>query len=200
MDDIGVRPRIDGKCIVVFKPSGKIIEVEQGTLLLDAAKHAGVDITTPCGGFGRCGKCKVQIEMGEVSRRQTSHLTQSDIEKGVALACMTVVKGDAIVYVEPKEAVKLAPPQETTAERIALPIACEWQRNPRIRKYYVEIEPPTLADATNDFDRLKRELKLKHGIENVYTSLHVLKNLPTILRQDEWKVTAVLETDSANDG
>lgn len=198
MENLGARVKTDGKCIVVFKPSGKIIEIEQGTLLLDAARRAGVEVQTPCGGFGRCGRCKVQVEMGEVARRQTPHLTQADIEKGVALACMTVVKGDAIVYVEPKETVKLAPPLETAAEKIALPIACEWERNPRIRKYCVSIEPPTLADATNDFDRLRRELKLKHGVENIYASLHVLRSLPTTLRQDGWKVTAVLETDKSD--
>ncbi len=200
MDKSGVRKNPDGKCIIVFKPSGKIVEAEQGTLLLDAAKRAGVEVQTPCGGFGRCGRCKVQIEMGEVARRQGPHLTQAEIERGVALACMTVVKGDVIVYVEPKEVTRLAPPQETTAEKIALPIACEWQRNPRIRKYFLNIEPPTLADATNDFDRLRRELKRQAGVDNVFASLQVLKNLPTVLRQDEWNVTAVLESDNTDNG
>ncbi|MBI2954006.1 MAG: DUF4445 domain-containing protein [Chloroflexi bacterium] len=195
MSDLGVKAKRDGQCIIVFKPSGKIIEVEQGTLLLDAARRAGVEVITPCGGFGRCGRCKVQVEMGEVARRQSAHLTQAEIDKGSALACMTVVKGDAIVYVEPKEKVKLAPPLETAAEKIALPIACEWQRNPRIRKYYLEVEPPTLADATNDLDRLRRELKLQHGVEKVSVSLPVVKNLATALRQDGWKVTTALEYD-----
>ena len=81
MDESGAN-KADGKCIVVFKPSGKITEVEQGTTLLDAAKRAGVDVVTPCGGFGRCGRCKVQIEMGDVARRQTAHLTQADLETG----------------------------------------------------------------------------------------------------------------------
>lgn len=191
---------VDGKCIVVFKPSGKIVEVAPGTLLLEAAKRAGIEVNTPCGGFGRCGRCKVQVEMGEVARRSSPHLTAAEVERGWALACLTVIKGDVIVYVEPKEVAKAPPPAETKAEKIALPVACKWQSNPRIRKVLVDVEPPTLADATNDLDRLRREIKRQHGIDNVVTTLPVLKTLPTALRQDEWKVTAVIEMPEDKNG
>ncbi|MBI4319552.1 MAG: DUF4445 domain-containing protein [Chloroflexi bacterium] len=187
-------------CIVVFKPSGKIVEVEPGTLLLDAARRANVEVQTPCGGFGRCGRCKVLVEMGNVARRESAHLTAAEVERGFALACTTTIQGDIIAYVEPREFAKMRPPAEALAATIALPIACDWQRNPRIRKLAVTIEPPTLDDATNDFDRLRREVKKQHGLNNVSISLPVQKTLPSALRQSDWVVTAVLETSEAGDG
>ena len=46
---------------VRFLPSGKEVVVDAGTSVSDAAKSAGVQIATPCGGTGRCGRCVVQI-------------------------------------------------------------------------------------------------------------------------------------------
>ena len=37
----------NNKAIVVFKPSGKVLEVEIGTLLSDAAVEAGVTLNLP---------------------------------------------------------------------------------------------------------------------------------------------------------
>jgi uncharacterized 2Fe-2S/4Fe-4S cluster protein (DUF4445 family) len=59
---------ISGKAIVVFKPSGKVVEAEVGANLLDVALAAGVEVNAPCGGQGRCGRCKVMVEMGAVAR------------------------------------------------------------------------------------------------------------------------------------
>ena len=69
---------------VTFRPSGRTAEVREGTSISDAAKAAGVVISTPCGGTGRCGRCTVLID-GEFEDR--------------VLACMTCVDRDMIVTV-----------------------------------------------------------------------------------------------------
>ncbi len=46
--------------IVTFKGI-RTVQVPTGTLLSEAAALAGIDITQPCGGQGRCGRCAVQI-------------------------------------------------------------------------------------------------------------------------------------------
>lgn len=46
---------------VIFKPDGLTASVHQGTSLLQAAQQAGVSLASPCGGIGRCGKCKVKL-------------------------------------------------------------------------------------------------------------------------------------------
>ena len=49
---------------VIFQPSGRRGEVEEGQTLLQAAQSLGVDIEALCGNKKVCGKCKVRIEEG----------------------------------------------------------------------------------------------------------------------------------------
>lgn len=46
---------------VTFLPFEIDHEVEEGTLISDAAKEARIEIPLPCGGRGRCGRCAVNI-------------------------------------------------------------------------------------------------------------------------------------------
>ena len=77
---------------VRFLPSGKEVVVEAGTSVSDAAKAAGVQIVTPCGGAGRCGRCIVQLD-GESDDR--------------VLACVTYVDRDMVVTVPEKDTTKV---------------------------------------------------------------------------------------------
>lgn len=67
---------------VNFVVEGKAADVEPGTTIAEAAVAAGVSISLPCGGQGRCGRCSVTIG-GETKRR--------------VLACQTKVEGDLVV-------------------------------------------------------------------------------------------------------
>ena len=62
---------------VQFLPSGKTVQVPPGTGLLDAARQAGVEIESPCGGEGTCGKCIVRVTSGEVDSRSLGTLPQA---------------------------------------------------------------------------------------------------------------------------
>jgi uncharacterized 2Fe-2S/4Fe-4S cluster protein (DUF4445 family) len=44
-----------------FQPDDVTTVIHQGATLLEAAALAGIILTTPCGGAGRCGKCKVKL-------------------------------------------------------------------------------------------------------------------------------------------
>lgn len=46
---------------VRFYPTNKVVKVEDSQLITDAAKLAEVEITLPCGGKGRCGRCGVYV-------------------------------------------------------------------------------------------------------------------------------------------
>ena len=61
----------------IFRPSGKEVTVEAGTRITEAARLAGVDIATPCGGTGRCGRCTVLID-GDFEDRVLACMTQID--------------------------------------------------------------------------------------------------------------------------
>lgn len=49
------------KIQIGFQPMEKSIEVSPGTTVLEAARLLGIELATPCGGTGRCGKCLVNV-------------------------------------------------------------------------------------------------------------------------------------------
>lgn len=134
------------------------------------------------------------MEHGPVSRRPSAKLSPAEEAEGYALACQSVVKGDVILFVPEQEKIERRIAEEAKgAERIALPLEFEWPVDPSIGRFFVTIEPPSLADNTTDFDRLRRELKAQHGIPDLTIGLPVLRRLATTLREADWRVTAVLE-------
>ena len=69
--------------------------VEAGTLLSDAiGLHHTLEL--PCGGKGRCGKCRVTASgnLSPVSETERGHLSRRELEAGIRLACCTAVEGD----------------------------------------------------------------------------------------------------------
>ena len=92
----------DGKkkrCKVHFGPSGLKVEVEKGTILLDAAHKVGLYLSSVCGGDGYCGKCKVTIDEGQFQTKPTGLLTADEMRDNVVLACQTQVLSDMTVTV-----------------------------------------------------------------------------------------------------
>ncbi len=188
--------RSDKRAIVVFKPSGQVVEVEVGTLLSDAAVEAGVSLNLPCGGQGRCGRCRVKVEHGAISHRSGVRLTATELQEGWALGCQAVVKGDAVVLVPEQEKVEIEfITKAVGAERIALAAEFTREPDPSVRRVHLAIEPPSLDDQTTDWDRLLRALSLQYDIQNVTASLPMLRTLARDLRDAEWDVTAVLDMD-----
>ena len=184
---------------VVVNPGGREVAVPEGTLLSMAIRLAGIEMNLPCGGQGRCGRCKVKVEAGRVQSRGESRLTDEERAEGYFLACQTAILGDVQVLVPPQEAiVRHLPSEKGAAEKPILPVECNWSGAPWVRQYTVTIEPPTLSDNTTDLERLKRELTRQHGISECTITLPVLRRLAATLRQSAaegqpWQVTAVLE-------
>src|SRR3990172_1060272 len=181
------------RCVVVFKPSGRVAEAPRGANLLDLVHKTDIDLLAPCGGYGRCGRCKVLVEQGKVNRRASHSLSPAEVAQGFAPACQTAVESGRVVFVQPREVVKARPPEEVAAEAIALPAHCVGQGKSAIRKLFVAIDPPSLADNTNDLDRLRRELARQHRVDRVHVALPVLATLGRTLREAARQVTVVLQ-------
>ena len=83
---------------VIFNPMDKMVEVERGTILLDAIREAGINIRSICGGDGDCGTCKVILNKGEVSHVSTKYkdwLSPQEISEGYYLACQIRILSDS---------------------------------------------------------------------------------------------------------
>ena len=180
---------------IIFQPSGLSAQAEKGALLSDAAIAAGVLISLPCGGQGRCGRCKVVVTKGSVERKAEGKISATELEQGYALACQTRVLGDLQVFVPPIEEilVRKLPTEKKAEKAYELPIACDWAAHPTLRKVHLQIQPPTLLDNTTDFERLSRELARQCDIRDLTVNLPTLRRLAKALRGADWDVTAALE-------
>src|SRR5512133_45985 len=149
--------------LVRFFPQGKSIQVKSGTSLLDALKASGVDIDVPCGGQGRCGRCKVQVAAGSIDATATALIKPSLAEDGWVLGCQATVTEDVTVVVPPQRGREI-PVGDARADRVALPAGWSEQIAPTVGAAALSIEPPSLEDNTDDLSRVRRELaKLEVG-------------------------------------
>jgi uncharacterized 2Fe-2S/4Fe-4S cluster protein (DUF4445 family) len=166
--------------------------VPTGTLLCEAARLAGLDVHQPCGGQGRCGRCAVQVVGGAIRRRSTLRLSPVDLEQGYALACQTIVEGDAAIVVPLQEKVERRLTTDRIAAEIGVPEDYDYDSNQSVRRLHLDLKPPTVEDQTDDWARLETALRLQAGIQNTQCSLHMLQSLGEVLRSGEWQVTAVI--------
>jgi len=160
---------------VIFQPSGSRGEVEGGRTLLESAQQLGVDLEAICGGKGTCGKCKVRVEEGYFEKdnidSKMSHLTPfTEAERkfikpadgdNVRLACSSQVEGDVKLFVPEKSRAGKQIVRKA-ARDISVPIA------PAVRKYFIELAPPTLKDLTvGDLERVQRALEDAYGLKDL---------------------------------
>jgi uncharacterized 2Fe-2S/4Fe-4S cluster protein (DUF4445 family) len=175
---------------VTFLPSYRKIDVEIGTTVLDAAQRAGLNMNVVCGGQGKCGKCVVYIQAGKTGFDRLKYgrfFTEAELAKGACLACETIVEGDLQVMV----------PESTLIQEQKILTTGEESRiefRPSVRKYYVELQPPSLSDPSPDLSRLLWGIQKSGGpvAEKMYAPLEVLRDIPSILRHSDWKVTATV--------
>jgi 2Fe-2S ferredoxin len=64
--------------VLTILPSGKTIEAEQGSRLLDAIIAAGESILSKCGGEAKCGTCHVFVQEG---KKTMSKATRAENER-----------------------------------------------------------------------------------------------------------------------
>ncbi|MGB8312243.1 MAG: ASKHA domain-containing protein [Halobacteriota archaeon] len=169
---------------VVFKPDNKMVKVERGTTVLDAATSSDIYIDSICGGRGKCGKCKVTID-GNVHADTTDLLSAEEKARGCYLACLARVAGNLTVII-PKESRVESHQILMRSEIIPLPVI-----EPPLIKISLSLSPPSLIDYMSDLDRVTRALH-NLGIKNVTIGLPTLKKLSRILRENEWNVIVTL--------
>ena len=87
------------KHLITFMPDNVSVAVREGTNLLAAAKQAGIDMSSPCGGRGTCGKCAVKVISGSYDSREDAHLSEDLKAQGLVLACKIKVRGPMTVEV-----------------------------------------------------------------------------------------------------
>jgi uncharacterized 2Fe-2S/4Fe-4S cluster protein (DUF4445 family) len=180
---------------VTFDAAPEPVTVPTGTLLSEAARRAGVDLMQPCGGQGRCGRCAVVVEEGSVRRRSTLRLSAEDVEAGYALACQSVVEGDARIHVPPQEKIERRLTTDRTAAEIKVPAGYDPSADQTVRRVNLTLSPPTVDDQTDDWSRLQTALRQQASLETVRAPLSVLRRIGSALRAGEWRIAAVIDAE-----
>ncbi len=157
------------------------VRVPPGVTVFDAASWNGIAIDSTCGGHGTCHKCKIRVEGGQVpiTRHDVRTFSGEQIADGWRLGCLVQATRDLIVEV---------PPLTTRPKAATVGIGRQVILRPALQKRYVELEEATLSDQRTDLVRLTDAIS---DLE-LNADLHVLRRLSTVLREADFKVTAVI--------
>lgn len=95
---------------ILVEDQGKKYDCEAGSILIETLRQHGVRMDAPCGGSGRCGKCRVRVVNGElpVTAEDRAFLSVREIEAGVRLACVARPTRDLRIRVLARPAKQIA--------------------------------------------------------------------------------------------
>jgi uncharacterized 2Fe-2S/4Fe-4S cluster protein (DUF4445 family) len=192
---------------IQFLPHNKQITVADGESLIRAAMEAGVHINASCGGGGVCGKCRVRIESGEVEGGISEKLTDQDREKGYRLACLAKVTSDLTVRIPVESEVETSRLTQTmdrhTARAMTVNVEDLKQDGlfiPPVEKIYLELDPAVEGDNRADVARIMHHLRIHHDEHRLTMDLSLIRRVPDIIRQENFKVTATILRPVREDG
>ncbi|HKC18862.1 MAG TPA: 2Fe-2S iron-sulfur cluster-binding protein, partial [Candidatus Dormibacteraeota bacterium] len=171
------------KLEVTYLPYDRSTRVPAGTSVFSAAHWIGLPIDSTCGGRGTCGKCKVRLVRGAADPQDADHrlLRPSEIADGWRLSCQAHVYEDMTCEVPQL----LRVPKAATMGLGRLVIL-----DPNVRKVFLALEEPSLHDQRSDIARLKDALTAEG--HDMVAGIAVLRTLPSVLREADFAVTAVL--------
>ncbi len=171
------------KISIEFRPHDKVTRVPPGMTIFNAANWIGLPIDSTCGAKGTCGKCKVRILHGNNGATAADRriFTDAELADGWRLSCRSEANSDVVCHVprlmgNPKAALM------GFDRHVIL--------NPNVNKVPLTLAPPSLEDQRSDFSRIRDALEPEgYAVE---ASLYLLRQLPGVLRRNDWHVTAVV--------
>lgn len=193
---------------VKFLPHNTSAQVDDNTSLIRAAMDAGVHINASCGGSGVCGKCRVLIEQGSVKAGISEHLSLEDQEKGYRLACLSEVICDLVVRIPIESEIDTSRLNVNAGSRHTAKVMYsnidELRQDglfiPPVEKIYLELDPATAENNQADMTRIIQHLRMKHDEHRLTMDLNLIRKIPDIIRQGDFKVTATIVRPVRKDG
>jgi len=91
---------------IIFQPGAISVSVIAGTTIMEAMNQSGLGEDFPCGGRGKCGKCRVKVieGLGDFTAIDKDRLTSQELDEGIRLACITKINRDMMVEIQsPKQ-------------------------------------------------------------------------------------------------
>ena len=193
---------------IKFLPYNTSVKVDDNASLIRAAMEAGIHINASCGGSGVCGKCRVLIEQGKVEGGISEQLSPEDQEKGYRLACLSKVTSDLVVRIPVESEMDTSRLNVHAGSRHTAKIMYsnidELRQDglfiPPVEKIYLELDPATAEDNQADVTRIINHLLFKHDEHRLTMNLDLIRKVPDIIRQGDFKVTATIMRPVRKDG
>lgn len=164
--------------------NGKMREfnVIPGKNLLDFLRDNSIDISTPCGGKGTCGKCRIRVKglLELPSEKEKVLLGNKALTDGYRLACYNKIESDIEIYLDSDDENKDANIVTSGLEKVI-------KVRPIVIKKYVEMPIPDISDQRPDTDRVIDAF----GGNIELTSIELIRKLPELIRKQGYKVTII---------
>ncbi|HUK76648.1 MAG TPA: ASKHA domain-containing protein [Thermoleophilia bacterium] len=162
---------------VFVEPIGVTVEIPDGETLLAVVTSGAVDVPVDCAGRGTCGKCLVRTGAGSFSEPneiERGKVPASKLAQGWRLACQVTPLSERVsIEVRATQGRR----QILTTSRLH-----PGEPHPAVVREVVALEPPTLADARADRERLLA------AVGGADLPLGVLRQLPATLRDGGYRV------------
>ncbi|WP_407313515.1 ASKHA domain-containing protein [Desulfosporosinus sp. SB140] len=172
---------------ITIKPENRVLDTIAGESLMEALVLKEIPVQNICNGQGTCGKCKVRIlaKTSKPTPIDFEHLTNQEIEMGYRLAC----------NVKPEDGMEIEVSFiEDSQDRKEAALLTKHKTNldSGLKKVFFHVSKPSLEDERGDWERTEAHLAKIMESDVINFSLSVLKKLPSVLRREEFAVTATL--------
>ena len=147
-----------------LQPWGRRVQAEGNSTVLDAVRLAvssdeGI-LSAPCGGQGRCGRCRVRIIQGQVSPFSATEreiLSTEELEGCIRLACQVKLLGDCKFEILPES---ISGQQDLQIEGVT----GVFDLDPVVRRYVISTKPPSISRPLSTWQQILMELETRIGI------------------------------------
>ena len=186
--------------LIVFMPSGKRGRFPRGTPVLEAARGLGVDIDSVCGGRALCGRCQVEVAVGDFAKHginstednvtaagEAEHrfAERRGLEQGRRLSCQARIETDVVIDVPASSQVHqqvVRKPHEHHDITI----------DPVVHPYFVEVPVPLLDEALGDLERLRNVLASEWQLRDLACEPAVVRDLQGVLAKGKRQLTVAV--------
>lgn len=173
--------------LVIFQPFGKKALAKKGDSIHAAAREAGLELSAPCGGKGRCEKCVVQIVEGRLTQptpTEKEALGEVALREGFRLACQAYPESDVSIFIPDRSIEKRQRIQLEGKRSVA-------RLNSAVTSIASSVHGPAPNDSSSDQTRTEKALgatKLDSGL---------FHDFPVTLGDLNWQVKTALSKDKS---
>lgn len=191
--------------LIDFEPISRRVKFRSfDKTLYEILTEIDVKIRSECGGVGKCGKCQLKIQEGKrflntQTDSEKRFLNQSQLEKGIRLACQTKIERKYEQKLLQKEApqIKVYLPEKLMVEDFTILTSGTGKGvklKPSVEKISLTVESPNLENPIADFERTLKVLSHKERDFNMPLNIEydLLKRLPLLLRNKQDEITATI--------